>query len=174
MLSVILLSYWTKVSILDVQHKTTFLVSLFASILAALGLSLLLLQEQQRSHKASDLATLYLLASILCDVVHLTMPSDTARHTNTSRPVLLRCCMHSALLVLECRAKRPAFSALSKHQPPEELYGILSRVLFTWINPILLQGYKNILVDQDLPSLSRDMKPEFTRQAILQTWSQLG
>ncbi|KAE8384470.1 P-loop containing nucleoside triphosphate hydrolase protein [Aspergillus alliaceus] len=173
LLSLILSSYCTKVSRLDVQHKAIFLASLFASIPAALGLSVLLLQEQQRSQRPSDLARLYLLSSILCDAVHLATPSKIARHANTLRPVLLRCCMHSALLVLECCAKgRPAFSELNKQQSPEELCGVLSRVLFTWINPILLRGYRGILVNQDSPPLGQDMKPEFTRKAILQAWSQ--
>lgn len=174
MLSIILLSYWTEVSILDAQHKINFLTSLLASTLAALGLSLLLLLEQQRSSKPSDLATLYLLASILCDVVYMTMPTEAADQTNTFRPVLLRCSVHLALLVLESRAKHPAFSVVSKDQSPEELHGVLSWILFIWINPILLRGYGNVLVDKDLPSLNRDIKPEFTRNAILQTWSQRG
>ncbi|KAH3540206.1 hypothetical protein KXV64_006099 [Aspergillus fumigatus] len=66
----------------------------------------------------------------------------------------------------------PAFGDVNEHQPPEELYGILSRLLFIIINPILLRGYKSILVGRDLPTLSQGMKPEFTRKAILQAWSQ--
>ena len=139
-----------------------------------MGLSLLLFLEQQRSLKASDLAILYLVAAILCDAVVLTMPSEVLEHTDISRPVLVRCFMHFVLLVLECRTKRSAFSALNNHLSLEELHSVLSRALFTWINPILFQGYKNILVDQDLSSLSRDMKPEFTRDAILRAWSQRG
>lgn len=158
--------------ILEAPHKINFLISLFASTLAALGLSLLLLLEQQRSSKPSDLATLYLLPSILCDAVYLTMPSETARQTNTSRAVIIRFSIHLALLVLESRAKNPVFSVAS--QSPEEFHGVLSRVLFTWINPILLRGYRNVLVDKDLPSLSGDIKPEFTRNAMLQIWSQRG
>ena len=174
MLSVILSLYWTNLSSLGAQYKTTFLVSLFASILAALGLSLLLSLEHQRSHRASDIATLYLLGSILCDTIYLTMPSKITRNTNISRPFLLRCCGHVALLMLELCGKRPSFNAVKQHKSPEEIYGILGRVFLIWINPILVQGYKNILTDQDSPSLSQDMKPEVTRNAMIQTWSQRG
>ncbi|TVY42741.1 ABC transporter [Lachnellula subtilissima] len=172
LLSVKLLSYLTKFSASDKQHDTIFFVSLLISLLAALGMSVLLFLEQQRSQKPSDLATLYLLASILCDVVVLTMPSGAAERMEVSRPVLIRCCMHAAVLLFECCGKRSAFSAGNKHQSPEELSGILSRAFFTWINPVLLQGYRNILIDQDLPPLGEDMKPEVTRKAILQIWSQ--
>lgn len=163
-----------KASVSDARYTANFSVSLFVSTLAAVSLSLLFLLEQQRSHKASDLATLYLLASVLCDVVYLSMPSEGATYPIVSRPMLLRCCMHSALLVLECCIKRPTVTILSRKQHPEELNGILSRVLFTWINPILLRGYKNIFLSQDMPSLSQNMKPEFTRRAILKAWSRRG
>jgi ATP-binding cassette subfamily C (CFTR/MRP) protein 1 len=168
------LSYWTKASNLHAQQKLNFLASLFASQLAALGLGLLLLLEQQRSLKPSDLASLYLIASILCDAVYMSMPLENARQTSTSHPVFFRCFIHLALLVLESRTKHPAFGTVGKDQSPEELYGVLSRILFMWINPILLRGYKNVLVDKDLPSLSRDIKPEFTINAMLQIWSRRG
>ena len=169
-----LLSYLTNFSASDIQHDTCFFISLLISLLAAPGLSLLLFLEQQRSQKPSDLATLYLLASILCDVVVLTVSSGAAERMEISRPVLIRCCMDAAILLFECCGKRSAFSAVNKHQSPEELSGVLSRALFTWINPILLRGYRNILIDQDLPPLSEDMKPEITRKKILQIWSQRG
>ncbi|KAF7162579.1 hypothetical protein CNMCM5623_007825 [Aspergillus felis] len=173
LLSVILVSYYIKVSSLDVQHKTLILASLFASVAAALGLSILLLQEQQRSHRSSDLATLYLLATILSDAIHVAVRSKIASDANTSRPVLLRCCVHLALLVLECCTDGgPALSDLNKHHSPEEHYGALSILFFTWINPILLRGYRSILGNQDSPPLSKDMKPKFTRKAMLQAWSQ--
>lgn len=160
---------------MDVQHKIILLVSLHASILAALGLSVLLLQEQQRSHRASDLATLYLLAAILCDAVLVAIPSKIAREANTSRPVLLRCCMHSALMMLEsCSNRDLAFGDPSKYNSPEELCGVMGRLLFTWINPIILRGYRSMLGNQDMPPLREDMKPESTRKAILRTWSQRG
>ncbi|TVY68841.1 ABC transporter FUM19 [Lachnellula suecica] len=100
------------------------------------------------------------------------MPSRTASISEASCPILVRCFMHMILLVLENHGKRPALNVFNKSQSPEELSGILEKVFFIWINPILIQGYRNILVDQDLPPLNRDLTPEVTRKAILQTWSQ--
>jgi ATP-binding cassette subfamily C (CFTR/MRP) protein 1 len=148
--------------------------SLLASSGAAFGLSLLLVLEQQRSLKPSDLAVLYLVPSIICDVLLLTMPPEILAVFGASRPVLARCFIHLVLLVLECCNKRHSLGISSNLQSPEESHSVFGRVLYTWINPILLQGYRNILVDQDLPPLSRDMGPEFTRNAIIQTWSRRG
>lgn len=174
MLSTILSSYWAKVLSVEVEQKTDFLLSLFASIIATLGLSLLLIREQRRSLRPSDLATLYLLASLLCDIAYLTLPSTVAEYSHTSRLIFVRFFVYSVLLALECCTKRPESEVLRNHQDPEELHGILSRVLLTWINPILLRGYKSILVNQDMPNLSQDMKPEGTRTAILKEWSRCG
>lgn len=171
LLSIALLSYLIKYLTL---YETDFIISLIASLIAGLGLSLLLFLEHQRSFKASDLATLYLILSIICDVILLTMPSKLAAHIVVLHPVLVRCSMHLALLVLEFRSKHQAFGDVNNSQSPEELNGVVSRVFFTWINPILLQGYKNILIDQDLPPLSHDLKAKVTRKAILQTWNQRG
>ncbi|TGO29604.1 hypothetical protein BPAE_0013g00560 [Botrytis paeoniae] len=99
------------------------------------------------------------------------MPPKIRASSRASQPVLARCVIHSALLVLESCDERPSLSNSSNLQSPEESHGVLGRVLYTWINPILFQGYTNILIDQDLPPLSQDMKPEFTRKAMLQIWS---
>jgi ATP-binding cassette subfamily C (CFTR/MRP) protein 1 len=174
LLSVILLAYLAELLTSSEEHEVLFVVSLVASLVAALGLSLLLYLEQKRSLNPSDLATLYLVASILCDVVLLTNPAGITAHTETSRPVLFRCLMQLTLLIFECHGKRSTPSVFGESQSPEELSGVLSRVFFTWINPILFQGYKNLLVDQDLPPLSRDLKPKVIRKAILQAWDQRG
>ncbi|ATZ47318.1 hypothetical protein BCIN_02g06110 [Botrytis cinerea B05.10] len=134
-------------------------------------MSLLLVLENKRSPKPSDLAVLYLLPSIICDVLLLTMPPKIQALSTASQPLLARCVLHSAILVFESCDKRPSLGSSSNLQSPEESHGVLGRVLYTWINPILFQGYTNILVDQDLPPLSQDMKPEFIRKSMLQTWS---
>lgn len=172
---IILSSSWLELFDLDVQQKTEYLGSLCVSILAALCLSLLLLQEQKRCNRSSDLTTLYLLSSTLCDVIILAASSSAARYAHISLMVLLRCCIHSTLLVLECCTKRrKALDEYSTPSSPEERHGILNRIFFIWINPILLRGYTSILVNQDLPTLNQSMKPEFTREAMIESWSQRG
>lgn len=164
---------WVEISDLGVQQKTEYWVSLFVSILAALCLSLLLVQEQRGSDRVSDLTTLYLLASTLCDVIILAAPSSVIRHAHISHTVLVNFCIHSTILLLEYSTRQPKPSnGFSASPSPEERHGVLGRVFFIWINPILFHGYTNILVNQDLPNLGHDMKPEATREAIITSWSQ--
>jgi hypothetical protein len=73
-------------------------------------------------------------------------------------------------LALECGSNR-LHSNLTMSSP-DEINNVLSRVFFTWINAILLQGYRRILVDYDLPPLARNMQPKRTREAMLRAWAQ--
>ncbi|KAJ8063873.1 hypothetical protein OCU04_007727 [Sclerotinia nivalis] len=80
-----------------------------------------------------------------------------------------------SLVTFDTRVMRqtlPSFNAIKQHRSPDELYGLFNRIFFIWINPILVRGYNNILTDQDSPCLSQNMKPELTRKAMLQIWSQ--
>ncbi|KAI0521679.1 putative ABC transporter [Xylaria bambusicola] len=94
-----------------------------------------------------------------------------AKPTSNSRPVVVRAAVNSVLLVWECFVKRSAFRDVGSRLLPEDMRSVLSRMLFIWINPILSRGYRNMLLPQDVPPLSEDMKSEHTRTTMLQAWS---
>lgn len=152
----------------------TFTVSLACSPLTALVLVVFLYLEDQRLPRPSDLAIVYLLASILCDAVALTAPFSVPIPTEARHPVLARLLGHTVLLLLEYLGPRAPPSSTYTKQSPEEQSDILSRAFFSWVNPILVQGYKNILIHQDLPHLSQGTTPNITRRAILEAWSERG
>ncbi|KAI1121698.1 putative ABC transporter [Nemania abortiva] len=172
LLSVVLSSHWTELSASGIQYAIKAYLFTLAFTIAVLGSSLLPFREQQVSHRASDLATLYLLACVLCDIVYLNLLFKAAAPAESLRSILLRCCIHSVLLVLERHAKIVSLGAVGGRRSPEEIHGILDRVLFTWINPLILRGYRSVLISEELPPLSQGLNPELTRRAILQTWSQ--
>ncbi len=147
------------------------LLSLATSLIAALGLNLLVYLEQRRASKPSDLATLYLVASVLCDAVALTVPLASA----VRRPPRARCLLHSVLLALECFVPRANSPGIPRRgQAPEDESGMLSKLFFAWINPILLRGYRSLLLSYDLPPLSHDMGAKLSREAMLESWSRRG
>lgn len=167
-----LLAYLAVIYNPSTQLDIEFVTSLLASLVAAPGLSLLLFFEQRKSATPSDLATLYLVASTLCDVLLLTIPLGISADIKLAAPVLMRLVAFLAILLLEQWSKRPGLSGLARPLSPEEQNGVLSRVFFIWVNPILHQGYKNILVGHDLPPLSQRVAPKITRKRILRAWSQ--
>jgi hypothetical protein len=168
------LLYWATAPALEAQHEASYLLSLFTSTLAALGLSLLLFLERSRSYQLSHLAAPYLLVSVLCDAFYLTMPSDVSDHATLSRPVVVRFWMQLSLFILDYGTPRPVLSNGGRDAAPQERNGLLSRLLFLWINPILLQGYRNGFRQQDMPPLNGEMLPESTRQAMVRSWSERG
>ncbi|ETS86194.1 hypothetical protein PFICI_00022 [Pestalotiopsis fici W106-1] len=172
LLSIVLFAYWTKGSSFDLQHEQSSQLSLLISTIAALGLSLLLFIEQQRPLQISDGITRYLFASVICDLVYLTVTHNVAGHGDVSWPIFVRCSMQSILLSFEYRARRTVVVVSSNHKYRQGSPGVLSRLFFWWMIPILLQGHRNIFTQEDMPPLDQDMMPELTRRAMIETWSQ--
>ncbi|KAI1405376.1 putative ABC transporter [Hypoxylon fuscum] len=152
------------------QIRASFIVSMAISLIATLGLTLLLFIEHKCSFKPSDSGIVYLISSMSIDVILLTLPTEAMESRKFFRPVLGRFLHDLALLVLENLPKQEIPSTFKTRLSPEETRGVLSRTFFAWINPILLKGYRNILTNEDLPTLGRDIKPDITRQRMIRAW----
>lgn len=57
---------------------------------------------------------------------------------------------------------------------PEEKRGILSRLLFLWINPLLVRVPNSTLSINDAPLLNSYMNPVVTRKRMQHSWSLRG
>ncbi|KAK2041784.1 P-loop containing nucleoside triphosphate hydrolase protein [Colletotrichum somersetense] len=148
------------------------LYSAIASLIACVGLAPLLFLEHNRSLKPSDLAIVYLLLSLACDLAE----SGTTEYGDATFPsIVLRIsnlCIKALLLIVECRRKR----TIPKHRhgqwSPEELANILDRTFFWWINPILALGNRHVLTGDNLPPLCQELSSRPLRQRALQVWDQ--
>ena len=146
------------------------LVAISVSAVASLGLCLLSWQEHQRSVRPSDLIIGYLLASSICHTLSLTVPGSTSSTTSllTQLVVKLFAC------VLECQEKKSILLDKYKELPPEEATSFLGRVFFWWVNPVLAEGYKNVLLGHQLPSTDQKLSSGLLRRNILRAWDQRG
>jgi len=106
--------------------------------------------------------------------VFLIMPSREVMKPGIPSPVLVRLLMHLLLLSLEVNLRHSMQGYIALGESPEETRGLLSRVFFTWINPILLKGYERILIHEDLPPVRSDMRAELSRKSMLLVWEQRG
>ncbi len=108
---------------------------------------------------------------VLSDLIALTAPSiNTAYH-----PPPARCLLHALLLALECFAPSPHPPCVPRRGPaPEDESGVLSKLFFAWINPILLRGYGSLLLTHDLPSLSQELSAKFSREEMIRSWGRRG
>ncbi|KAK8134988.1 hypothetical protein PG984_007000 [Apiospora sp. TS-2023a] len=164
--------YCLKAFTVETPFEWHSLISLFVSTSAAAKLCMVLLLEQYRASGSSDVFTLYFFVSIVIDVFFILRLIDAPFAPEPHRYVLIRCFAHTCLLVLELRTKSPSYDRDGRRLSPEERYGVLNRAVFAWVNPVLAQGYTRILSDQDMPVLSRDMRPEHYRKLMVHSWSQ--
>lgn len=83
-------------------------------------------------------------------------------------------CFALFLLWIECRSKDPILRVAYRMEPPEAATSFLGRVFFSWINPVLVEGYNKVLVEDDLPALDRELSSKSLRQGVLRAWDQRG
>ncbi|OHF02462.1 hypothetical protein CORC01_02157 [Colletotrichum orchidophilum] len=134
------------------------LASAIASLVACVGLCPLLFLEHTRSVRPSDLAIVYLLVTLACELVELGAGVFDNESAAIVAPALANLCVKGVLLIVELRGKQPILQGPRDQWSPEELSSILDRTFFGWINPILARGNKNILTGDSLPVM--DNKPE--------------
>ncbi|KAK2035131.1 P-loop containing nucleoside triphosphate hydrolase protein [Colletotrichum zoysiae] len=148
------------------------LYSAITSLIACVGLAPLLFLEHNRSLKPSDLAIVYLLLSLACDVAESgTIEYGDATFTSIV-PRIAILCIKALLLVVECRRKRTIPKHTHGQWSPEELANILDRTFFWWINPILALGNRHVLTGDNLPPLCQELSSGPLRQRALQVWDQ--
>ncbi|KAI1270368.1 putative ABC transporter [Xylariaceae sp. FL1019] len=169
------LSLWLpQARIWDLWCHNAILISLLASLLAFIKLSFNLAQNQGQSREHLDLTARYLVASIACDVIYLVAQSDGINYDAKSYPIVIRSILHVVLFVYSRRIGKQQPSVRNTHHPFEESQSLSSQLLLTWVNRILVKGYRKDLREQDVPLLPRDIDPFSTRQAIADTWSRKG
>jgi ATP-binding cassette, subfamily C (CFTR/MRP), member 1 len=149
-------------------HRLTTSASLPSSLLsvvAAIVICILSHYEHTRSHRPS-----YLLWSYLC-INALFEATRTRTYWLVGDNVTAACftaaiAVNLLLLALEGRNKQSLAKDLDQNQSAEELAGPLSRSLFYWLIPLMLNGYKRLLTTSDLSPIdstlcSAKLRPRF-------------
>ncbi|KAK4059940.1 hypothetical protein Trihar35433_10484 [Trichoderma harzianum] len=72
--------------------------------------------------------------------------------------------LKTAILVLESRKKSKWMNWNEKEHSPEETSGILSLGVFFWLNKLFLDGYRKIMLLDDLYSLDKSLDPEIIHE----------
>ncbi|KAG8169736.1 hypothetical protein KVR01_000481 [Diaporthe batatas] len=161
------------------SQSATRIFGAITSLAACVGLFPLLLFEHRRSIRPSDLAIIYLLVTLSCDTLlfYTEVLTDSSFHNVhlpplSSWPSSLNICIKFALLVLESQGKKHGLRDTGRQHSPEEMAGVLSRVFFWWINPILAQGRCEILTGDTLPPVDHRLSSKTIRKKALLAWDQ--
>ncbi|GAB1312725.1 hypothetical protein MFIFM68171_02935 [Madurella fahalii] len=117
----------------------------------------------------SDLAIVYLLVTLVCDSIEF---GTFVNEDDVSYGAGLAMANLWVKLVLEVAESRGKAAIQRGQWSPEESAGLLARVFFWWINPILAKGNRNILTGECLPPLDQKLSSKLRRQRALQAWAQ--
>ncbi|QGI64020.1 hypothetical protein CEK26_007971 [Fusarium fujikuroi] len=138
-----------------------------ASVVATALLCPLLYLEHVRSTRPADLAVIFLLVSLVCDLGASLQEGPEEWLIPTTKITL-----KFLLIAAESRSKQGILKSPYSFQSPEQLAGILSRTFFWWINPILALGNQIILSGEDLPPIDHLLTSEKLRHDGLKAWDQ--
>ncbi|KAH8903310.1 ABC transporter [Coniochaeta sp. PMI_546] len=151
-------------------------LSAITNLVAVSVLFPLLLLEHTRSIRPSDLAVIYLLVSLACDIVALwqAISHNAATRFNLFdvAPALANLSVKFGLIVAESQGKQSILKDPREQWAPEQLAGLLNRTLLCWINPILAQGRRGILTEDSLPPLDHRLASRMLRYQASRAWDQ--
>ncbi|KAI0837775.1 ABC transporter [Hypoxylon sp. FL0890] len=139
-------------------------------LIAAVVLCPLSWMEHQRSIRPSDPIILYLIACLIRDGLELPSTIQGQRDWLMQDPTIAQMALKIALLATEDLEKVPIEESPYEDVSLEEKFSILGRTFFSWIHPVLFEGYRNILIGRDLPSIDTKLRSKPIRAAALSAW----
>lgn len=142
------------------------------NLVCSLALGLLSHFEHSRSARPSLILNLYLFASLLLDIARartqwllVNNPTDVAAIFTVAVVVKF------VVLILEATEKRRLLLETYRNFSHESTSGILSRSVFWWLNPLLIEGSGKILAPDDLFAIDEALDSTTIGEALVYTWN---
>lgn len=145
-----------------------------ASLAASAGLVWLAIAEHKRSIRPSSLIVLYLLLMSTWDVFALTYNGLFDGQKAPKGSIAVGLALRLAVLTLESQEKTSILKSKYRQHSPEETAGLLSSLVFWWLNGLLSRGNRSILRGSHLPALEKKMEAENLHRGILLSWDRRG
>lgn len=126
--------------------------------------------EHTRAIRPSTVLEVYLIFTLLLDIPQartLMLRSDV--HSIAALYIVAIVAMVLVWL-LESRNKTIYLKEPYKGYPPEAVSGVCNRVLFLWLNSLIVKGFKRLLSLDDLWENPPDLSSEKLRDAMQATW----
>ncbi|EHA23283.1 hypothetical protein ASPNIDRAFT_37295 [Aspergillus niger ATCC 1015] len=153
------------------QHcnKTT-IASACLSLICSFGIPILSWNEHIRSVSPSNLLCIYLLFSTLFDGVQartlwLRFPSTIAGTCTAGLGVRF------LLLIAESQEKQTSLKPQFANYSPEKLGGMVNRIIFWWLNPLLARGSRGLLSPSYLFPIDPNLSAEVAQGKFESKWS---
>lgn len=128
------------------------IASTTVALVAVLMLGFISDRHHRYSLRPSSLIIIFLALSCLFDAVRVR--TEALREQNGGAIILgVGALLKLGLLLVESRGKKKDLIAPRDEKSSEELAGPISRTLFHWVNPLLLNGYRNLLTISGIGSI---------------------
>jgi ATP-binding cassette, subfamily C (CFTR/MRP), member 1 len=135
---------------------------------AAFGFLALVTVEHTRTVGPSTLGIIYLISATLSNAVQIwifrRLDAPVTFH------LLLASTVDKILLLGLEQWPKTRILKLAREYSPEETSGIIARVVFSWLLPLLQKGYRTILSQGDLFPLDEQIKTEKLREEMVECW----
>ena len=139
-------------------------------LIATFMLALVSYFEHYRNSRPSSIIGIYLTVSVVFNAARV----RTLFATDGARPLgimlLVATVIKSSLLVLELKEKREMLIAKEEFNAPEATSGFFNRLVFWWLNPLLLRGYKTPLQEDSLFEVQPSLIGEQELLALYDKW----
>ncbi|XMA20364.1 hypothetical protein WAI453_013155 [Rhynchosporium graminicola] len=127
------------------------------SLVSGLTLSILSYLEHTRSVQLSAVLNIYLIISVLLDIPQSRTLWLRTGNTTVAAVFTAGLLLKATVLSLEMVEKRHILSKLYSEYPSEALSGVLNKMVFWWINSLLLRGFSARLEMDDLFGLDKKL-----------------
>jgi hypothetical protein len=122
------------------------------------------------SSKPSDILTIFLFVSISLEIIRIYSLWIIDGTIAVAILLAITEFVKLSLLVLESWSKRRALTQPYASYSPEALCGILSQVLFLWLNPLMWLGYKKSLTLDMLFDLDPKLSSRTISERTISDW----
>ncbi|OCL12604.1 P-loop containing nucleoside triphosphate hydrolase protein [Glonium stellatum] len=158
----------------DTVKTSAAIACVVVDLIATFMLALVSHFEHYRNPRPSSVIGIYLLVSFIFDIARV----RTLFATDDARPLgimlLLATLVKSILLVLELKEKREMLISKDEFSAPEATSGFFNRLVFWWLNPLLLRGYKTPLQESSLFEIQPSLVGEQELLALYDEWEKFG
>jgi ATP-binding cassette, subfamily C (CFTR/MRP), member 1 len=143
------------------------------SFVASLMSCVLSYAEHSRSPRPSSILNAYLFVSLLLDGAILRTFWMSDLPTSVRAVFTASFALKACLLVLEAKEKAGLLSGKGggeQRRNPEITSGLYGRGLLSWLNPLLLDGFRRLLKPADLYALEKSMKADALNLKFWKAW----
>jgi ATP-binding cassette, subfamily C (CFTR/MRP), member 1 len=153
-----------------VQKTRTSIAAAFFSLIVSIFIGILSWKENTNSIRPSISLQAYLFFSLLFDVVRTRTLWLGGYNQTISIFFVISLTLRVVVLLLESTVKTPYMSADDKRRGPEELCGFFGLSLFSWMNRLLIDGYRKILSLSDMYPLTPELSSTALAAEFKKNW----